>query len=44
VLYGHRKLEPQEANFFNPTTYLTRQGAVTLTLTEKGATCSQWRP
>lgn len=44
VLYGRRELEPKKANFFGPSTYLTRQGAVTLTLTEKGATVNQWRP
>jgi len=43
VLYGSR--EPESgADHLEATTYLTRQGAVTVTFTEEGAACSQWRP
>ncbi len=44
VFYGSRGPEPQRANPSRPPTYLTRQGAVTLTFTEKGAAFRQWRP
>jgi hypothetical protein len=44
VLYGQRLPHSDKANPAEPRTYLTRQGAVTLTFTEAGATCNQWRP
>jgi competence protein ComEC len=44
VFYGSRGPEPQSANPSRPPTYLTREGAVTLTFTEKGAAFRQWRP
>ena len=44
VFYGSRGPEGGNANRSRPTTYLTRQGAVTLTLTEKGTSFRQWIP
>ena len=44
VLYGRREPEAENLNLPETSTYLTRQGAVTLTFTEKGVTCNQWRP
>jgi len=41
VLYGHRVPGAEKAHGFRTPTYLTRQGAVTLTLTEKGVTVDQ---
>ena len=44
VFYGSRGPEGGNANRSRPPTYLTRQGAVTLTLTEKGTSFRQWIP
>jgi ComEC/Rec2-related protein len=44
VLYGHREPGAKNPDPAGPSPYLTRQGAVTLTFTGKGATCTQWRP
>jgi competence protein ComEC len=44
VFYGFRRPERGSADPSRPITYLTRQGAVTLTFTEQGASFRQWRP
>jgi competence protein ComEC len=44
VLYGQRAPQADTTKPARPCTYLTRQGAVTLTFTEAGAAGSQWRP
>ncbi len=44
IVYGSRKPEAGEADPSRPPVYLTRDGAVTLTLGQAGATCKQWRP
>ena len=44
VLYGRRPPQADKARPAGPSTYLTQKGAVTLTFTEAGATCTQWPP
>jgi len=44
IVYGSREPQAEKANPPKPSPYLTRHGAITLTFTEKGATCNQWRP
>jgi competence protein ComEC len=44
VFYGSRGPEGGNVDPSRPPAYLTRQGAVTLTFTEKGAFFRQWRP
>lgn len=42
--YGSRKQEIGKHGLSLPAVYLTRDGAVTLTLSEAGAACEQWLP
>jgi len=44
VLYGSRVSAAGSENLSLPTTYLTRQGAVSLTIAREGTTFKQWRP
>lgn len=44
VLYGRREPQADTAGPAGSSTYLTRQGAVTLTFTKAGTACTQWRP
>jgi hypothetical protein len=44
IVYGSREPQAEKANPAGPSPYLTRHGAVTLSFSEKGATCNQWRP
>lgn len=44
IVYGFRKTEAGKYGSSRPSTYLTRDGAVTLTMSEAGASCRQWRP
>lgn len=44
IVYGSRKQEAGKHGASRPAVYLTRDGAVTLTLSQAGATGKQWRP
>ncbi len=44
VLYGSQESAAAPETLSLPTTYLTRKGAVSLTISREGATFRQWRP
>ena len=44
ILYGNQEPEAENLSLSKISTYLTRHGAVTLTLSEQGVACNQWRP
>ncbi|MGQ9688242.1 MAG: ComEC/Rec2 family competence protein [Desulfobaccales bacterium] len=44
ILYGSKTLGAGKGDLSRPPIYRTRRGAVTVTVSDRGATCTQWRP
>jgi competence protein ComEC len=44
ILYGSKIREAGKGDASRPPIYQTRRGTVTVTFSEQGATCNQWRP